>query len=81
MPEPLTLSRRELAAMIGRSPGWVSRNHARLEALGFPQRLPGLARWPREPVEDWIARRTAQVGVSPGADLREELRQRAEELA
>ena len=81
MAEPLTLTRRQVAALFGRAPGWVSRRRVDLEARGFPKRLAGTTLWPREAVEAWIGQRAQTAGVVDTDTLREELRARAEQLA
>ena len=55
-PPPLAIGAADVAAMLGMTTGSFYTRRAALEADGFPPRLPGLARWSRPAIADWIAR-------------------------
>lgn len=52
--QPRTLCRAQVAQMLGVSDATFTKHQPDLEAKGFPQKLPGLNRWPRAAVETWI---------------------------
>ena len=54
--EPPTLTARGVAEALQVSLTTFYNRRPALEAGGFPQKLPGVARWPRRAVMDWIDR-------------------------
>ncbi|WP_057464491.1 hypothetical protein [Pseudovibrio sp. POLY-S9] len=50
-----TYNRSELCEALGLSENNFDRLRKKLEAEGFPTRLPGMARWSRPAVHAWIA--------------------------
>ncbi len=64
-----TYSLDELAAVLGRTPGYLrSGGRKRLEARGFPPPLPGLGLlWSRAAVDGWIAANGHMTATPAGA--------------
>lgn len=52
----LTLSAGEVAYTLGLASDYFRSIRRKLEAKGFPAKLPGMGKWSRPAVEAWIAR-------------------------
>ena len=54
-PERKVISASEISRLLGRrDPDYFYRVRPKLEAAGFPSKLPGVAAWSRAAVERWI---------------------------
>lgn len=52
---PPSMTAAEVAAALQLTVGHFYGKRETLEAAGFPKKMPGIARWPRALVNDWIS--------------------------
>lgn len=53
---PRLMNAREVAAYLRRSPSWFRSQRTRLEAEGFPKRLPSMRLWDTAAIDAWLDR-------------------------
>ncbi|MGZ5905142.1 MAG: hypothetical protein ACXWKQ_07325 [Reyranella sp.] len=76
---PMVLTAGQVAQLLGLSEPMFRKKAAGLQALGFPGRLPGLAKWSRPAVVRWISSNGATTQQS-GPPLDETLAIEVSEL-
>lgn len=65
----LTISRGQVAELLGISEPTFDKRRRALEGFGFPQKLPGMKTWSRPAVVAWIASNGAssEIALPPSA--------------